>query len=42
MSLPSGEVWIEIQADAENGGCVGSLPSGEVWIEIRKRRGKSW
>ena len=33
-SLPSGEVWIEMELyDGKNFGSE-SLPSGEVWIEI--------
>ena len=35
LSLPSGEVWIEIFKDpCERTFAFASLPSGEVWIEI--------
>ena len=37
MSLPSGEVWIEITfVLAFSFRSIQSLPSGEVWIEIPK------
>ena len=35
LSLPSGEVWIEIPESVSRSSPFGpSLPSGEVWIEI--------
>jgi len=34
MSLPSGEVWIEISSALPHPRPAPSLPSGEVWIEI--------
>ncbi len=37
MSLPSGEVWIEITGKRRGCESYPSLPSGEVWIEISAR-----
>ena len=37
MSLPLGEVWIEISVLIAICWPIGSLPLGEVWIEMLNR-----